>query len=584
VPRERIDGGPVGLMSWYAYTPWIWPVLASVIFIGALSVYLWHRRDTPGALPLSLAAFLVALLCLVVGGEISTTDPTVLRLWFMVGDALMLPAAILALWFVLEYAGLRHLLTRVVVAFLLGSMIARAALLLLDGGLLMGGRDPLVGGLGTELGPLGAVFTVYAISLLLIATAVFVVLFIRSPAHRVPVALILLGQAGVRVAYILASTGSGEIHWALLGVLAFDVLAVMYVIALTRFRLFDLVPVARQTIVEQMPDAMLVLDHRGCMAEMNGAAERLLERRADEVRGDAADVVLGSFPELLDLVTSPVPASAEVAIETSAGPRSWQAGSTVLTDWRGAPIGRLVVLHDISELRRAEALLLQHERALIAVRERVHMARDLHDTIGQVLAYASMQADAARRLLAEGRAREADDRLARLADVAREAHGEVRGYILELNAGPSTRQPLGDTLRQYLDSFSAHYGIRTELRVDGRFAGDELAGDAQVQVFRIVQEALANARRHADARTVRVELDGGPSRIRVLVEDDGRGFEVGAVDGDGHFGLRFMRERAEELGARLAVLSRPGDGTRVVLDLAPLTGTPEPRIAGGTSR
>ncbi len=554
-------------MSWYAYTPLVWPVLASAVFIGAVSAYMWrHHGTTAGARPLSLAAFLLAAVCLLVAAEISTTDPRVLEMWFVLADSLMLPAALLALWFALEYAGLRGKVNRTVVVVLAVSAVVRAVLMLIDVRLVLDGQDPLVGGIGRELGTLGVVFTIYVMGLLLLGTAILALLFIRSPAHRVPVALILLGHIGVRIAYLYVAFGNGDASRAVLGVLAFDGLALMYAIALTRFRLFDLVPVAREAIVSQMPDPIFVLDRWDRIGALNPAAERMLGTSISSALGKPAHAVLNSIPQLVQAVAVPGLDSAEVATRSGDAVRTWGLRATPLHDGRGSPIGRLVMLHDVTEIRRTEAALLRKERALTVAREREHMARDLHDSIGQVLAHAAMQADAARQLLSGGRVPEADVLLGRLADVARESHRDVRGYILELNAGPSAQRPLVDTLRNYLDRFSEHHGIPTELRVEQPDAAFELAADEATQVFHVVQEALSNARRHADAGVIGVRLEAGVPGLRVTVDDDGHGFDVDAVDGEG-FGLRFMRERADELDGRLVLTSRPGEGTHVVLDV-----------------
>jgi signal transduction histidine kinase len=205
------------------------------------------------------------------------------------------------------------------------------------------------------------------------------------------------------------------------------------------------------------------------------------------------------------------------------------------------------------------------------------MARDLHDSIGQVLANAAMQADAARKLLRDGRLPEAEALLERLADVARESHQEIRGYILELNSGPTAPRPLVDALRLYLDGFSRHHGIATELSIEQPELEVELGREDGIQVFHVIQEALSNARRHADPSVIRVRLETEPTHLRVEIVDDGRGFDVGAVDGKG-LGLRFMRERAEDLGGHLRLSSEVGEGTQLVLDV------PHPTARSVTSR
>jgi signal transduction histidine kinase len=85
-------------------------------------------------------------------------------------------------------------------------------------------------------------------------------------------------------------------------------------------------------------------------------------------------------------------------------------------------------------------------------------------------------------------------------------------------------------------------------------------------VLRIVQEALNNVRRHADATLVRVSVERPDGRVRVTVADNGKGFDPASV-GDDRYGLRGMRERAEMVGAELVIDSRPADGTRIVVDL-----------------
>ncbi len=90
--------------------------------------------------------------------------------------------------------------------------------------------------------------------------------------------------------------------------------------------------------------------------------------------------------------------------------------------------------------------------------------------------------------------------------------------------------------------------------------------EAEIQLYRIVQEALTNARKHAAACCIRVMLACADGHARITVQDDGRGFEPDELPGSaGGFGLRFMRERAEQVGGRVEILSQPGAGTQVVV-------------------
>lgn len=554
-------------MSGYEYTPWIWPVLGSAAFTGAVGVYLWRRRETPGALPLAVGAFVMTLWGVANAAEIAATDFQTQQLWFVFRDALGLPGAISALWFTLVYAGFGRLLTRPVVAVLVGSVVVHAPLYVIDGGRLLWSEVWWDGGIRADLNLVGAAFNAYGFGVFLLATAVFVVLFVRSPAHRIPVALILLGQVGIRVAYPLGALNIAHLPNLPLIILAFDFATLMYVIALFRFRLFDLVPVARETIIERMPDAMLVLDVNDRVADLNRAAELLFAVPRSRALGRPVATLPGASADLARLIAGPGNEQGKVPVGGGEAQRWCHVSTTPIVDWHHLPIGRLVLLDDITETKRAEEQLLERERVLAAVQERERMARELHDSVGQVLGYVSMQADATRRLLADGRGGEADGQLARLAEVAREAHADVRAYIQELHDAPSEQQPFLAALRREVDAFARNYGVPIELTIHS--ASDAAAPDQEEQthLLRIVQEALANARRHGAARQVRVALDAEDSRVRIVIEDDGRGFDVAAVsaDDDGRYGLRFMRERVKQLDGDLEILSAVGLGTRLVV-------------------
>ena len=145
----------------------------------------------------------------------------------------------------------------------------------------------------------------------------------------------------------------------------------------------------------------------------------------------------------------------------------------------------------------------------------------------------------------------------------------MRGFILDLRAAPSEQRPFFAALGRYLDGFCQNYGVQTELVVAPGLEEGAFGPEAQSQLFRIVQEALTNARRHGGARSVAVRLEAGDGLARVVVQDDGTGFDPAglALVDDERFGLQFMRERAEELGGRVEVGSGPGRGTRVLVEI-----------------
>ncbi len=548
-------------MSPYRYDPLLLPTLGSAAFIGAIALYVLRRRATAkGALPLALVALLLALWCLGGAAEVAAADRATQRAWFLLRDALTIPSAVLALWFALEYAGLERVLTRPVVAILAGVTFAHVGLDLVDGGALAWSSVWWNGAQvqGTRT-PLGLVFAGVVVLLFVLSTAVLVLLLVRSPAHRIPVALILAGQLAIRVLYPIGVFRIAYVPNIVSGVVGFDAVAVMYVVALLRFRLFDLVPVARETILARMPDGLLVLDPAGRIADANEAALRLLGRERRGVLGQPAAMALAGSPDLADCVLD-AGASGEASFETTGGNCTCQVSSTPLADWQGRPMGRLVVFHDITALRRVEARLLVQERALAAAAERERLARELHDGLAQDLWLAKLKATRLAtqpELGPEARALTAEVTAAVDAGMA-----EARQAVTTMRAPSEAKEGLRQRLARSLGDFEDRFGLSVEFDCGADLP--VLSSRAEAETLRIVQEALTNVRRHADATVVRVRGAVDDGHIVLEVRDNGRGFDPGSV-GATAYGLAGMRERASQIGAEIEIESAPRRGTRVRL-------------------
>jgi two-component system, NarL family, nitrate/nitrite sensor histidine kinase NarX len=212
------------------------------------------------------------------------------------------------------------------------------------------------------------------------------------------------------------------------------------------------------------------------------------------------------------------------------------------------------------EALRAEAL---HREAAVA-EERGLLARELHDSIAQSLAFLKIQAGLLRQALARQDAAQVERTLGELDAGVHESLADVRELLLHFRTRTNA-EDIVPALRSTLHKFELQTGLTTHLTVDGD--GLPLDPDVQVQVLHVVQEALSNVRKHAGARAVWVEVQQAP-HWRVEVRDDGRGLpdEAEAAD-ETHVGLRIMRERAQRIGADVALHSVPGAGTSVVLSL-----------------
>jgi two-component system nitrate/nitrite sensor histidine kinase NarX len=204
----------------------------------------------------------------------------------------------------------------------------------------------------------------------------------------------------------------------------------------------------------------------------------------------------------------------------------------------------------------AKEAAVSHERNLLA--------RELHDSIAQSLAFLKIQVQLMRDALASGDAERVQSVLGEIDVGVRESYGDVRELLLHFRTRANTEH-IEPALQTTLRKFEHHSGIQTRLSMQGQ--GLPLPPDVQIQVLHIVQEALSNVRKHARAQHVWLDVTQQPE-WRFEVRDDGIGFvDDSAGRGEMHVGLRIMAERAERIGATLEVLPTPGRGTSVVLEL-----------------
>ncbi len=547
-------------MSWrLEYTPYIWPAIVSTVFPAVLGVYGWRRRSVPGAFPFIALMACGALWASGSALELLATDLAAKIFWAKVQSAWQ-PALVTAgLWFALEYADLRRWLVRrnLILLAIPPSLWILLVLTNHTHGLIWSGFS-FDGSISPIRNAAAWIFIAYAFSLGLATIVVFAWLFWCSPLHRVPVALCLCGQIVARAAYGLKIAGKIPAISVDPVVLSFDFGAVMFALALFRFRLFNLIPIARGTVIDQMREGMLVLDGDRRIMDLNPSAEKILGVSAARARGARlADLLPGYRPGI----------RSEITLGAGDSPRHYALHESALGDRRGLRVGTVILLDDETAQRQAHAQLLEQQRALATLRERDRVARELHDTLGQVLGYIKMQAAVAQTYLERGEPEEAKRRVAHMAAAAQDAQSDVREYILGAQTGVSGAAPLVPALRDYLRQFGENYGIATELKVSPAMADRVLEPMAETQLLRIIQEALTNVRKHARAHHVEVRIGTRDGCAEATVEDDGAGFDPAVLQSAGghRFGLQVMRERAKEVGGTVQIHSAPGGGTRVVI-------------------
>lgn len=270
---------------------------------------------------------------------------------------------------------------------------------------------------------------------------------------------------------------------------------------------------------------------------------------------------------------------------------SWQAqngsdgqGRTIVVSplWRDNRwLGSLLVWSDdrddlaehqvrFVEAMAAQAALLVHNHRLYqqaelraGLAERARLAREIHDGLAQTLGYLKLKVNQVQVWLAAGTSERAADGLAevkqRLADAYIDAREAIDGLRLEGSDG---------SLEAWLTQIYQDFEALSRLRIQATAAPDlRLSPEVQSQLLRILQEALANVRKHAAASTVQVSWSMNAHWLVLAVIDDGIGFDPQEVAPIHRHGLQIMRERAELLGAELQLQSRPAQGTRLTVRL-----------------
>lgn len=213
-------------------------------------------------------------------------------------------------------------------------------------------------------------------------------------------------------------------------------------------------------------------------------------------------------------------------------------------------------------LENARLISAAHDKAVMEERER--LARDLHDSVTQALYGITLHAQAAWRLLAAGEVGGVGESLHALQETAQEALDEMRLLIFELRPPMLEQVGLVAALQARLNAVEGRAGLQTRLIADS--LGD-LPSQIEQTLYRIAQEALNNALKHAHAQHIVVQLRRTERGVMLEISDDGDGFDPVTAGDNGGLGLRGIAERVAQCGGQLTLRSAAGAGTRLRVEI-----------------
>lgn len=335
-------------------------------------------------------------------------------------------------------------------------------------------------------------------------------------------------------------------------------------------------------IVKQTGDAIMIHDFDGNISFWNPAAETLFGYTAGNIIGKSASLL--TPPGREDEVRQNLSAIRERRlIENYDTQRLTRDGrlldvalsaSPMVDPHDGSVIGEICTLRDITERKRAEESerKLEENRRLTQIiqrhieEERRSLARELHDELGQYVTAIKTFAVAIGNKVREHMP-EVEGNAQTIAAAANHIYDGMHNIIRQLRPGALDNLGLTETLR---DAVAEWQGQQPQTRFSLKFSGklDDLGEALNINLYRIVQEAVTNALRHAQATEISIlmeRLDTGP--VRLTVSDNGVGMTVCNVDQTRHFGLLGMRERVQSLHGTFNVESSPGNGTQIKVEL-----------------
>jgi signal transduction histidine kinase len=538
-------------------------LIGSSLLLGVMGAYTWRRRFMPAAIPILLMLVLRGFWILLKLFELFSPQYEIKFAWYHLSAALLPLMAGTASTVIIDFASPKSWLQkRYLALWLLPS--AAAALFIIT--------NPVHGWafstyrlnefIQASRTPLLWAYVIYVLVLISALSWRMARMAVRWPVFRWPVlAIITAWISGLAFDYA-GTTGTTVFRYVDANIIGFNITAFLFVwVVIAMRRMLDILPVARTMALERISDGALVIDDGGKVVYQNPIAQIVL----DSSWSPLADHAENEAPTLADLAEKAAKQPVEIRIHDSKDLKQYVVRSSRLEDPRGWQLGTLLIFHDESDRLRARQLMLAQQRTQAVLEERDRIAGELHDDLGQVLGYVKLQIQAAQDMIAGDDPAAASQLLAQLLAVSQEAHTDVREYILGARTAVMLERGFPPVVEEYLAGVQRNFGLQTRFCLSSDWKEENVPIHHAVQLLRIIQEAVTNIRKHARASQVVVDLTLRDNQGCLVIQDDGEGFPLDrlAERRGMSFGIDFMHRRAEGMGAKLAIQSAPGAGTRV---------------------
>lgn len=418
----------------------------------------------------------------------------------------------------------------------------------------------------------GVAFYIHAIySYLLNITAVILLiraLFIKKSIYFKQVVMLLIGTCSIIIPNIIYVLGLSPFIMDITPVF-FGPAGAIILGSIFWYRMFELVPTARAVVMETMNLGVMVLDQQDKVVDMNPAFMQIFN-----ISSDYYDIhmekVCSNTPELVEAYKNGLQ-NFEFTVQTQDKCNIYEVQFNLLNDKKGNPIGKIAAAYDVTLKKQAEEEYLKQQKMISRMEEKERLARDLHDNLGQLLAYINMQVQGINQQLHNEGIDLVSDKLEQLSKVSQIAHSEVRDYIREVRNAANIERDFIHEIKNVISLFECQTGIHVKLELEDNFTDEGITPYISSNLVNIMKESLNNIRKHSNAEKVQISLQNMEQQLRLYIKDDGKGFHCTNISGKGSFGLSIMKERANMLGGQIHIQSEMGKGTSISVSI-PLEG------------
>ncbi|MFW5991686.1 MAG: histidine kinase N-terminal 7TM domain-containing protein [Halanaerobiaceae bacterium] len=555
----------------FQFISYIIPLLISFIILMSLAVYGYKHRSVRGARAFTICMLIGSLWALGNGLEMAGVELATKLFWANLQYIAYTFAPVVWLVMVLQFTDRADWINRRNI--LIMSIIPVVTIILVW-------TDPLYGLVRTnfaldtsgafsvinkDYGPFFWVHFGYCY-LLNFATVIFLfrALLLKNTVYHKQALHLLVGFLVIGVCNIFYVTGFSPVEGIDLSPISFSISGIIIGRGIFHFRLFDLVPIARATVIEKMGSGIIVIDNMKRIIDINPQAVKMLGLSRD---ADIGQNLYDILPELNKFIPSE-PRNSLIQKELTLNNNDveihyYELYLSPLRDFRKKLIAWVIILNDITDLKKAREQISQQKQELAVMDERERMARDLHDNLGQILSFSNVQIQAVREELKKDNQQLADRYLQRLTEIIKDAHKDIREYVYNIRDDSDYKKDFSFLLAEEIKEFKERSDLKTELLLDRDITLDIMGTEEKVQLLYTVKEALTNTLKHAEADTVRISLNKKEQSAELIIADNGKGIPASINRGSG---LNIMNERARLIGGEFNIESQPGKGTKIIVD------------------